>query len=127
MDCSCQSNNKPSNESNAQFAKWHGVDRIAIDWQPNIDESKCVGCGLCVTTCGRKVYKFDYENKKSKAVNPKNCLVACQTCSNLCPAGAITFSEGANTREKAQKIVRNTDILPAVQKELETRKEELKF
>ena len=127
MDCSCKSNDQPSNENNAQFAKWHGVDRAAIDWQPKIDESKCIGCGLCATTCGRKVYKFNYENKKSKVINPNNCMVACQTCANLCPAGAITFAEGLTTREKAQNIVKETKVLPTVQKELETRKEELKF
>ena len=126
MNCSCQPN-QPSKENNAQFAKWHGIDRNAIDWQPKIDEAKCIGCGLCATTCGRKVYKYDYENKKSKVVNPNNCMVACQTCANLCPAGAITFAEGADTRGKAQKIVRETRILPAVQKELENKKEELKF
>jgi ferredoxin len=49
-----------------KFAKFHGIDRDKIDWHPKIDESKCVGCGLCVTSCGRGVYKFDYENKKSK-------------------------------------------------------------
>jgi len=110
-----------------KFAKFHGIDRDQIDWRPTIDESKCIGCGLCATTCGRKVYKFDYENKKSKVVNPKNCMVACQTCANLCPAKAIIFAENDATREKAQKIVRETKILGKVKIELEERKDELKL
>jgi len=125
MICSCQPNNQPI--GNPQFDKWHGVDRSSIDWQPEINESKCIGCGLCAATCGRKVYKFDYENKKSKVVNPKNCMVACQTCANLCPVGAIAFSKGETTREKAQAIVKENKILPRVKDELETKKEELKF
>ena len=110
-----------------KFAKFHGIDRDQIDWRPTINESKCIGCGLCVTTCGRGVYKFDYKNRKSKVVSSNNCMVACQTCANLCPAKAIIFAENDATREKAQKIVRKTKILGKVKIELEERKDELKL
>jgi len=108
-----------------KFSKFHGIEREKIDWYPVIDESKCVGCGLCVTTCGRGVYKFDYAKKKSKVANPTNCMVACQTCANLCPMGAISFAEGGKTREKAQRIVKDFQLLPKVREELNARKEEL--
>ena len=108
-------------------SQWHGVDRNKIDWKPTVNESKCIGCGLCVTTCGRGVYKYDYKNKKTKVVNPYHCVVACQTCANLCPAKAIIFAENDATREKAQKIVRKTKILGKVKIELEERKDELKL
>ena len=110
-----------------KFAKFHGVDRDKIQWNPVIDELKCIGCGMCVTTCNRDVYKFDYENKKSKVVNPANCMVACQTCANLCPMKAISFAEEDKTREKAQKIIRETKILENVKIELEERKDEFKY
>jgi ferredoxin len=110
-----------------KFNKWHGIDRASIDWQPKIDESKCIGCGMCATSCTRGVYKFDYENKKSRVVSPNNCMVACQTCANLCPVGAIRFTEDETTREKAQKIVSDFQLLPKVKEELEKRKEDLKF
>ena len=110
-----------------KFTKFHGVDREKIQWNPVIDESKCLGCGMCVTSCTRGVYKFDYKNRKSKVVNPLNCMVACQTCANLCPAKAIIFAENDATREKAQKIVRETKILGKVKIELEERKDELKL
>lgn len=126
MPCSCQPNNQPTN--NPQFDKWHGIDRKKIDWYPVIDESKCIGCSLCVTTCNRKVYKYDYEKRKSKVVNPYNCMVACQTCANLCPAGVISFvKENETTREKAQRIVRETKVLERVKGELENKKEELNY
>jgi len=115
-------------KNQSQFDKWHGIDRKKIEWYPVIDKSKCIGCGLCVTSCGRGVYKYDYKNKKSKVVNPKNCLVGCQTCANLCPFGVISFvKEGETTRGKAQKIVTDFHLLPKVKKELQERKEELKY
>lgn len=115
-----------SENKDKKFTEWHGIPRENIDWHPVIDELKCIGCGLCATTCGRGVYKFDYENKKSKVANPNNCLVGCQTCANLCPAKAISFAEEDKTREKAQDIVKEFAVLPKVREELEKRKEELK-
>lgn len=108
-----------------KFSEFHGVERDKIDWSPIVDEEKCMGCGLCVTTCGRGVYKFDYENKKSKVVNYNNCMVACQTCANLCPAEAISFAENDKTREKAQGIVKENNILSKVREELNNRKKDL--
>jgi len=78
---------------NKNFSEWHGISREKIEWYPKIDEEKCIGCGMCVTSCPRGVFKFDYEKRKAKVVNPMNCMVACITCSNLCPVGAISFTE----------------------------------
>ncbi len=114
-------------QKDKKFSEWHGIGRDKINWHPVIDNEKCTGCGLCVITCGRGVYKFDYEKNKSKVVNPNNCLVGCQTCSNLCPAKAIKFAEKDKTQEKAQEIVKKNQILPKVKKELELRKEDLKY
>jgi formate hydrogenlyase subunit 6/NADH:ubiquinone oxidoreductase subunit I len=112
---------------NKNFSEWHGIPRVKIDWFPKIDENKCIGCGLCVTTCSRGVYRYDYKNRKSKVINPYNCVVACQTCANLCPVGAISFTEeGETTREKAQKIIKEFKVLPKIKTELEKRKNELK-
>jgi len=116
-----------ANNQDPKFAKFHGIDRDKINWHQTIDESKCIGCGLCATTCGRGVYKFDYENRKSKVANPNNCMVACQTCTNLCPMKAISFAEENKTREKAQKIVDDFQLLLKVKEELEKRKDELKY
>jgi formate hydrogenlyase subunit 6/NADH:ubiquinone oxidoreductase subunit I len=55
-------------------------------------------------------------------------MVACQTCANLCPVGAVSFVKAPQTtREKAQKIVRKFKILSRIKKELEDRKEELRY
>ncbi len=111
-----------------KFAKFHGIDREEFQWNPKINEDKCMGCGMCVTSCIRGVYKYDYENKKSKVVNPTNCMVACQTCSNLCQAQAIDFADENDTpRNKAQRIVRDFKLIAKAKKDLEERKESLKL
>ena len=112
-------------QKDKKFSEWHGINRDKIKWNPSIDEEKCIGCGLCVSTCGRGVYKFGYCRKKPLVVSPNNCLVGCQTCANLCPAKAIKFAENDKTREKAQEIIKENKILPKIKKELELRKDEL--
>jgi len=70
---------------------WHGIQREEIRWNPEVDEELCIGCGMCVTGCGRMVYRFDYEKKKPVVAAPFNCMVACVTCANTCPQHAISF------------------------------------
>jgi NAD-dependent dihydropyrimidine dehydrogenase PreA subunit len=98
---------------------WHGIPRNEIDWHPVVDEKKCIGCGLCFLTCGKGVYQFDWDRKKSVVVHPESCVVGCQTCANLCPAMAIRFAEeGDDPRSKAQRLIKERKVLPAVKKEL---------
>ncbi len=125
MNCSRQPDGQSA--ENPQPDKFHGVDRDKIDWHPVIDESKCIGCGMCVTTCGRGVYRFDYKKRKAMVVNPTKCMVACQTCANLCPVKAITFAKKGATREKAQKIVSDFQLLSETKQELEDKKERLEI
>ncbi|MCP9443609.1 MAG: FAD-binding oxidoreductase [Nitrospira sp.] len=75
-----------------KFTKpWHGVPRESIEWHPTVNEDACIGCGTCVTGCGRLVYRFDYDRKKPVVVDPLNCMVGCTTCANTCPTHAISF------------------------------------
>ena len=98
---------------------WHGTPRTDIDWHPVVDAEECIGCGLCFLTCGKGVYKFDWEQKKSVVIHPEQCVVGCQTCANLCPAEAIRFAEEGDTpRAKVQRIIRDLKVLPAAKKEL---------
>src|SRR3972149_5645210 len=70
---------------------WHGVPREEIDWHPLIDEELCNGCGVCVTGCGRSVFRYDYRREKAVVVEPLHCMVGCVTCANVCPEGAVSF------------------------------------
>jgi len=70
---------------------WRGIPRELIKWYPQIEEEICIGCGVCVTGCGRMVLKFDFKKKMPVVANPLNCMVACVTCANACPSHAISF------------------------------------
>ncbi|MGQ9495858.1 MAG: 4Fe-4S dicluster domain-containing protein [Thermoanaerobaculaceae bacterium] len=76
---------------NVVIKPWHGIPRENIKWQPEVDEELCIGCGICVTECGRMVFRFDYEKKKPVVFAPLNCMVACVTCANTCTQHAISF------------------------------------
>jgi NAD-dependent dihydropyrimidine dehydrogenase PreA subunit len=102
---------------------WHGILREEIKWNPTVDESKCVGCGMCVTGCGRKVYGFDYEKKKPVVVRPNNCMVACVTCANTCLKDAISFPPVDDVRQ----LMKKEKLLAKAMEELRKRMEELKI
>jgi len=86
-----------------KFDEWFGVPRKEIPWYPKIDPAVCIGCGLCAVICGRGVYSYDLVDKNPVVVKPYNCLVGCQTCANLCPVGAIEFSDPQMVRDEARR------------------------
>lgn len=54
--------------------------------KPDVDRSKCVGCGLCTALCPMKNIKMEEE----KAVSSHRCTL-CYRCVNHCPAKALTI------------------------------------
>jgi CDP-4-dehydro-6-deoxyglucose reductase len=91
------------------FAKpWHGVPRQEIDWHPTVVTDRCIGCGLCVTSCGRQVYGFDYAQNTAVVANPLNCMVGCTTCATVCTQDAIEFPSQGFIRHliKERKLLR---------------------
>ena len=59
-----------------------------------VDQAKCIGCGLCVSSCG-DVFELD-ENGKSRVKDANACEKAncCQGAIDNCPAKAISWAEG---------------------------------
>ncbi|MEX2549393.1 MAG: 4Fe-4S binding protein [Nitriliruptoraceae bacterium] len=80
--------------SDPRFTKpWHGIPRDTIAWRPTVDPDTCIGCGNCVTSCGRLVYRFDFDASKAVVAEPLQCMVGCTTCATTCPAHAIHFPD----------------------------------
>jgi NAD-dependent dihydropyrimidine dehydrogenase PreA subunit len=90
------------------MAPWHGIPREEIEWYPTVIAERCIGCGLCVTSCGRGVYAFDYENNKAVVANPDQCMVGCSTCGTICSQDALEFPSQGYIRHliKEKKILR---------------------
>lgn len=58
-----------------------------------VDANRCIGCGLCVSSCG-DVFELD-ENGKSKVKDANACekTGCCQEAIDNCPAHAIAWEE----------------------------------
>jgi CDP-4-dehydro-6-deoxyglucose reductase len=102
---------------------WFAIPRELISWNPTVNDSACIGCGTCATTCGRHVYKFDFEKKKAVVVNPTYCMVGCTTCGNLCPTQAISFPDPKGV----QAALARPEVHQAVEDKLLARADELKL
>ena len=75
-----------------------------------IDESKCNGCGLCITACHEGA--LELIDGKAKLVRPNFCD-GMGDCLPACPQNAISFVEDRNT---PQPIVLGSNIsTPGVQ------------
>jgi len=98
-----------------KFAKWKDVPRERIDWHPTIDEDKCRGCGMCVTTCGREVFDFDAAKKKAVVARPLQCLVGCTSCESWCVFNAISFPD----KQRVRDLIKKEGILTTAKRELE--------
>lgn len=100
-----QGETKMSNANNN--GAWHGIPREQIDWHPSVIADRCIGCGLCATSCGRGVYAFDYEANKPVVVAPQMCMVGCTTCATICTQDALEFPSQGYIRQ----VIRQNKLL----------------
>lgn len=105
---------KTSEVSDPKFAKWKGLDRDTIKWNPSIDRDRCTGCGMCVTSCGRNVFDFDKSKGKSVVARPNNCMVGCTSCETWCIFNAISFPD----KQYVKDLIKEKGLLAVAKKEL---------
>ncbi|HXT82795.1 MAG TPA: FAD-binding oxidoreductase [Verrucomicrobiae bacterium] len=105
------------------FKSWHNIPRDKINWYPIVDEDACIGCGTCVIGCGSLVYKFDFNSKKAKVVDPLSCIVGCVTCANTCPTKAISFPP----LDEIYSLLSESKVHHAIEDELLSKKENLEW
>lgn len=59
---------------------------MTSEWMPRIDQSKCTGCGECITVCPTGT--LGWQNDKAALLHPELCTY-CTVCEDVCPVNAI--------------------------------------
>jgi ferredoxin len=57
----------------------------------NLDQQKCIGCGMCTQVCPHGVITLT--NKKAQVIDRDGCM-ECGACAMNCPTDAISVSPG---------------------------------
>ena len=53
---------------------------------PLIDQSRCIGCGVCANTCPAHAIAL----RNSRPVIDRRICIRCFCCQEFCPKGAMT-------------------------------------
>ena len=104
----------------AKYEQWEGIPREEINWNPTINESKCTGCGMCVTSCGREVFGYDVQKKKAVVTNPLHCMVGCTSCQTWCVFEALSFPDPQYVRS----LIKSKKVLALAKQKLEQKYKE---
>ena len=67
------------------------ISREQIPWFPTVDPAVCTEDQACVAFCTHGVFQWDATAKRPMVMQPYECVVGCDGCTAICPAGAITF------------------------------------
>ena len=61
--------------------------------RPVIQNSACVGCGVCVQSCPvHTISLIEKKKKKIASIEPEKCI-RCYCCQELCPKGAVVLQK----------------------------------
>jgi len=69
------------------------------NWFPQINTTRCTGCGDCITQCPTGALGWD--GGKASLIHPDRCIY-CATCEDLCPTSAIELPFLVVTTKKSE-------------------------
>lgn len=82
------------------FASRAGKLAQHADFRPEIDEDKCISCGLCASHCPTEALTF----KDQKLHQSLDLCVGCGECHIACRSDAISFKWGAADQSLQEKM-----------------------
>ena len=61
-------------------------------WLPDIDTTRCTGCGWCVAACPLHLLTLEVSNgRKASTLHDAPACTGCRQCEWRCPFGVITM------------------------------------
>ena len=78
--------------------------RDQISWFPTVNYEACLGDRICYDFCEHGVFSWDEEHQRPMVAAPCNCVIGCDSCSQLCPSEAITFPSKEDLRAALRRL-----------------------
>ena len=75
-----------------------------ISWFPTINYDACLGDRICYEFCEHQVFSWDEEHQRPMVAAPRNCVIGCDSCSQICPSEAITFPSKEDLRATLRQL-----------------------
>ena len=72
---------------------------------PRVDYQACLGDRECVEFCPHQVFDWDEALDRPAVSRPNNCVVGCDACSQICPAGALAFPSKDELRSVMRRLI----------------------
>jgi NADPH-dependent glutamate synthase beta subunit-like oxidoreductase/dihydroorotate dehydrogenase/ferredoxin len=77
------------------------MEMTAVKAISRVDESKCIQCNVCSTTCPYGAISMDIEDGGYPKIDPSKC-VSCGMCTLVCPASALTMGPRSEIEKNSQ-------------------------
>lgn len=75
-----------------------------------VDAGLCMGCGLCVDTCGKKIIRFHHGKDLNYPIVDANYCTECGTCLKVCAGQGIDLDARSMTLFKSKSIEKDKYI-----------------
>lgn len=80
------------------------IPRELIPWYPTVNTELCTGDRACFDFCRNNVFEWDEQSGHPVVKNPYSCVLGCDACAQVCPAGAITFPSQEELRATMNRL-----------------------
>jgi hypothetical protein len=79
----------------------HGKFEMHCSASPTVDDRKCTGCGMCLSSCASGALSFN--SKKKIALSKQKCT-GCGECVIKCPTAALAITWNEGTMEVQERF-----------------------